>query len=172
MNLVMWNLNHTYIHYSSIMDREFRNRREKRFHFWWQWLYYSSLLFALTGLILALYGNNPLFAPYHTMLANIFFHQDGFPEGTQALYGFILGPMGATIAGIYLLLAFIARYPFRRKEKWARNAIIVSFSIWFVTDAVVAIFYGVLIHSLVIHLLVSVPQKALPIIFTWKEFEE
>lgn len=154
------------------MEKDIGDRREKIFQFWWQWLYYSSLLFAVSGLILALYGNNPLFAPYHRMLASIFFNQDTFPEGTQALYVFILGPMGATIAGIYLLLAYIARYPFRRKEKWARNAIVVSFSIWFITDAIVAITYGVLIHSLVIHLLVSVPQKALPLIFTWKEFEE
>jgi hypothetical protein len=143
-----------------------------RFHFWQQWLFYSSLLFALFGLTLALYGNNPLFEPYHRMLAFIFFQQESLPENTRLLYTFVMGPMGATIAVTYLLLAYIAYYPFRRKEKWARNAIVVAFSVWFITDTIVSMYYEVYIQALVLHLLISVPQKALPVIFTWKAFEK
>jgi hypothetical protein len=145
---------------------------EGRFHFWQQWLFYSSLLFALFGLVLAFYGNNPLFEPYHRMLASIFFQQQSLPEDTRLLYTFVMGPMGATIAVTYLLLAYIAHYPFRRKEKWARNAIVVAFSVWFITDTIVSMHYGVYFQALVLHLLISVPQKALPLIFTWKEFEK
>ncbi len=143
-----------------------------RFLFWQQWLFYTSLLFALFGLVLALYGNNPLFEPYHRMLASIFFQQDSLPEDTRLLYTFVMGPMGATIAVTYILLAYMARYPFRRREKWARNAIIVGFSVWFITDAIVSITYGVYFQALVLHLLISIPQKALPLIFTWKAFHQ
>ncbi len=152
------------------MNNKIHNNR--RFHFWQQWLFYSSLLFAAAGLVLALLGNNPLFRPYHRMLAEIFFHQNVFPEETHRLYTFVMGPMGATIAGSYILLAYIARYPFKRKEKWAREAIIAAFAVWFITDAIVSFYYGVLFQVLVLHLLISVPQKALPLIFTWKEFEK
>ncbi len=144
--------------------------QSRRFYFWQQWLFYSSILFAIFGLVLAFYGNNPLFSPYHRMLAVIFFDQEALPDNTRELYTFIMGPMGATITGFYLMLACIARYPFKRKERWARNAIIIAFGAWFVTDAVVSIYYGVYFQALVLHLLVSVPQKALPLIFTWKEF--
>lgn len=147
------------------------SQHEKRFQFWQKWLFYSSLLFALFGVVLALFGNNPLFKPYHRMLAMIFFDKEALPETTQELYTFIMGPMGATIAGFYLLLAYIARYPFKRKERWARSAIIAAFTSWFILDAIVSFYYGVLFQVLVLHLLVSVPQKALPLIFTWKEFE-
>ncbi len=146
-------------------------RHEKGFHFWQQWLFYTSLVFALFGVVLALFGNNPVFRPYHRMLAMIFFDQEAIPESMHKLYTFVMGPMGANIAGFYLLLAYIARYPFKRKERWARSAIIVAFGTWFIIDAIVSFYYGVLFQVLVLHLLVSVPQKALPLIFTWKKFE-
>jgi hypothetical protein len=145
--------------------------KDKRFHFWQQWLFYSSLLFSAFGLVLALYGNNPLFRPYHEMLFNIFLGQDSLPEDMLRLYTFALGPIGATIAGFYLLLAYVARYPFKQKELWARNAIVVAFGTWFISDAIVSFYNGVYFQILVLHLLVSVPQKALPLIFTWKEFK-
>jgi hypothetical protein len=149
---------------------EKKAKGEARFIFWQQWLFYSSLLFALFGVILAFFGNNPLFEHYHRMLASIFFHKESFPEDTRVLYTFIMGPMGATIAVTYLLLAYIARYPFRQKERWARNAIIVAFSVWFIIDTTVSLYYGVFFHTLLLHLLISVPQKAMPLIFTWKDF--
>jgi hypothetical protein len=149
---------------------EEKGKAAKRFLFWQQWLFYSSLLFALFGLVLAFYGNNPLFEPYHRMLASIFFQQESLPENTRLLYTFVMGPMGATIAVTYILLAYLAQYPFRRREKWARNAIVVGFSVWFITDAIVSINYGVYFQALVLHLLISLPQKALPLIFTWKAF--
>lgn len=149
-----------------------RNQENRRFLFWQKWLYYTSLIFALFGLVLALYGNNVLFSPYHKMLAQIFYNSELFPDITHTFYTFILGPIGATIFVCYFLLACIARYPFRRKERWARDAIVVGFSIWYITDALVSIYYGVYFHTFVIHLLVSVPQKALPIIFTWNEFKK
>jgi hypothetical protein len=144
---------------------------DKRFHFWQQWLFYSSILFALFGVTLALFGNNPLFEPYHRMLAMIFYEQETFPENVHELYKFVMGPMGANIAGFYLLLAYIARYPFKRRERWAQKAIIVAFGAWFIIDAIVSFYYGVLFQVLALHLFVSVPQKALPLIFTWKMFE-
>lgn len=142
----------------------------RRFLFWQRWLYYSSLLFALFGLVLAFYGTNPLFQPYQRMLAHVFYNQSQFPDASHTFYQFVLGPLGATIFVCYFLLACIAKYPFRNKERWARNAIVIGFSIWYITDALVAVYYGVYIHTFVIHLLISVPQKALPVIFTWKAF--
>ena len=41
------------------------NERRISFYFWQQWLFYSSLLFAVCGLMLAIDGNNFLFAHYH-----------------------------------------------------------------------------------------------------------
>ena len=141
----------------------------KSFIFWQRWLFYSSLLFALYGIVLALYGNNPLFIPYNNALAHIFWSSRNIPVEAESFKVFVCGPLGGTIACCYILLAFIAWFPFRRKELWARNAIMIAFGIWVVLDSAVCIEQGVYFQVYLINAF-SIIIKALPIIFTWKEF--
>ncbi len=142
----------------------------KSFIFWQRWLFYSSLLFALFGVVFALYGNNVFFLPYNKALAHIFGLGETLPIELEPFRAFIWGPLGATIACCYILLAFIAWFPFQRKERWARNAIIVAFGIWVFLDSVVCIYYGVYFQVYAINAF-SILQKSLPIIFTWKDFK-
>jgi hypothetical protein len=139
------------------------------FLFWQRWLFYSSLLFAFFGVAFALYGNNLLFIPYNKMLAEIFFHSPQFPSEAERFRAFIYGPLGGTIACCYILLAFIARYPFKQKQRWSRNAIIVAFSIWVIIDSSICVYFGVYPQIYLINAF-SITIKALPIIFTWKDF--
>jgi hypothetical protein len=78
--------------------------------------------------------------------------------------------LGATIACCYILTAFIAYYPFKKKEIWARNAILVAFGVWAMLDSLVCIRYGVYFQVYFINMF-SIIIKALPIIFTWKDFK-
>ena len=142
----------------------------KSFIFWQRWLFYSSLVFALFGIVFAVYGNNHLFLPYNKALAHIFGWGGNIPSAIEPFRAFIWGPLGGTIASCYILLAYIAWFPFQRKERWARNAIIVAFGIWVVLDSSVCIFYGVYFQVFMINAF-SILIKALPIIFTWKEFK-
>jgi hypothetical protein len=139
------------------------------FTFWQRWLFYSSLLFAIFGIVFALYGNNQFFLPYTNALAHIFGFGDKMPSGIEPFRAFIWGPLGATIACCYILLSFIAWYPFQRKERWARNAIMVAFGVWLVLDSAVCVCYGVYFQIYVINGF-SILVKTLPIIFTWKDF--
>lgn len=140
------------------------------FNFWQKWLFYSSLGFALFGITFAVYGDNPLFSPYNDGLASIFWQMSEIPANARPFKAFIYGPLGGTIACCYILLAFIAKYPFKRKEVWARNAIIAAFGIWIILDSAVSIYYGVFFQVYVINAF-SFFQKGLPIIFTWKYFK-
>jgi len=142
----------------------------RSFIFWQRWLFYSSLIFALFGIVFAVYGNNPFFMPYNNALAHIFGFGDSIPAEVAPFKAFIWGPLGGTIACCYILLAFIAYFPFRRKERWARNAIIVAFGIWVILDSAVCLRYGVYFQIYIINAF-SILVKALPIIFTWKEFK-
>lgn len=141
----------------------------KFFLFWQKWLFYSSLLFALAGIAFALIGNNFLFRPYNTMLAEVFWQKSQFPPEADRFRAFIYAPLGGTIACCYILLAFIARYPFKSKEVWARNAIIIAFSFWVIIDSALCIHFGVYPQIYLINAF-SITVKALPIIFTWKSF--
>jgi hypothetical protein len=146
-------------------------KSEKRFFFWQQWLFYSSLLFALFGLVLAVWGDNPLFEPYNRLLARKIWNQPEFPSPANDFRALALGPLGGTIACSYLLLAFLARFPFRNKERWARNAIVIAFGLWFLIDSTVCVYYEIYFQAFVING-ISLLQKALPLIFTWKNFRK
>jgi len=141
------------------------------FLFWQKWLFYTSLLFALYGIVFAFYGNNLLFIPYNKMLAVNFWHSAQFPPVADSFRAFIYGPLGGTITCCYLLLAFIARYPFKAKQPWSRNAIIVAFGVWVIIDSSVCLYFRVYPQIYIINAF-SITVKALPIIFTWKDFRQ
>lgn len=143
--------------------------KESSFLFWQQWLFYTSLFFATAGIAFALLGNSFLFQPYNTMLAKLFWQSSKFPAEANHFRTFIYGPLGGTIACCYILLAFIARYPFKNKECWARNAIIIAFGFWVLIDSSVCIYFGVYSQVYFINVF-SITVKALPIVFTWKHF--
>jgi len=142
----------------------------KSFIFWQRWLFYSSILFAVFGIVFAVCGNNPFFMPYNKALAYIFWQSEYIPAEIEPFRAFIWGPLGGTIAGCYILLAFIAWFPFQRKERWARNAIMVAFGIWVLLDSALCLRFGVYFQIFFINLF-SIIVKSLPIIFTWKEFK-
>lgn len=105
------------------------------------------------------------------MLAEIFWQSPQFPSEIEPFRAFIYGPLGGTITCCYILLAFIAHYPFKEKQRWSRNAIIVAFFFWVIIDSFVCVFFGVYPQIYLINAF-SITIKALPIIFTWKDFRQ
>ncbi|RYU95718.1 hypothetical protein [Emticicia agri] len=141
------------------------------FIFWQRWLFYSSLLIALMGILFASKTDLPFFKYYDHAIARIFWQTNVIPANVKDFRQFVAGPLGGSIACCYLLLAYMAWYPFQRKEKWARNAIIVAFTVWCIIDSYICFMFEVYFQIYVINAL-SVLQKALPIIFTWKAFKD
>ncbi len=146
-------------------------RSEKStFLFWQRWLFYSSLIFALGGIVAAFNGTKLVFLQYDKMIAEVLWRTTQFPPEAELFRIYISGPLGGTIACCYILLAFIAHYPFKEKQVWARNAIIVSFGCWFVIDSSVCLSIGAYPQVYIINAF-SLIVKALPVIFTWKDFQ-
>lgn len=103
------------------------------------------------------------------MLAEAFWHQAQTPAGIKAFNTFMYKPFGGTIACCYILLAYIAYYPFKEKQVWARNAIILGFGCWVIIDSIGCLYAKVYPQIYVINAF-SIFVKALPVIFTWKSF--
>jgi len=141
------------------------------FIFWQKWLLYSSLLFAFWGILLAVDGYNILLSAYNVGLCESLWGQKSFPLIAEPFHRFILGPLGGTIAACYILLAYIAAYPFKNREPWARNAVILAFATWAIIDSAIAIYNHVYFHVYVVNIF-SIVIKALPLIFTWRAFEK
>jgi hypothetical protein len=142
-----------------------------RFNFWQKWLFYSSVIFALSGILFSMNGKNPFFELYNRPISFIFWKQGITPPEVRQYIAYTWGSVGSTMACCYILLAWIAYYPFERKEKWARNAIIMAFGTWYIIDSAVSVYYGVYFQFYIVNTF-SLLVKALPVFFTWKDFEQ
>ena len=64
-----------------------------------------------------------------------------------------MGPLGGTIAGSYLMQAFVVAIPFKRRERWAWHAIAWSTLLWFALDSLVSAFHGAYFNIYLINLM-------------------
>lgn len=125
----------------------------KKFNFLCNWLLFSMLFFALFGLIVACFGDSSLFDFYNQQLIARFWHTTQLPDNVKEFKAFLFGPLGGTIAGKYVVMAYIVYYPFRQKEKWAWNALLVGQVVWFVVDSSVSFYYQAYFNILVINIM-------------------
>jgi len=82
--------------------------------------------------------------------------------------------IGSTVCGVPRLpdrgifLAYIVRYPFAKKEQWARECAAVGLVVWFLLDTSLSIYYGVFFNVAFNSLLLV--AAAMPLMFTRREF--
>ncbi len=139
------------------------------FDFWQKWLVVASVFFVVFGVAAATLNETVLFQLYNSQLTKAFWQSAEMPEDVKEFKAFILGPLGGTIAGSFLLQAFIAHIPFKRREKWAYNASVASLLLWFTVDSSVSLYHGAVFNVLLVNL-VSLIAIGLPLLFTWKYF--
>jgi hypothetical protein len=140
----------------------------KRFLFWQRWLFAFSLLVILFGLGMALLNRTALFTIFDTQVNPAFWEGNALPPGTSEFQGWAYGMLGATMAGWGVFLAFLVRYPFRQRERWAWNALALGLSLWYVTDTSISLFFGVAFNAIFNTIIFILP--ALPLFFTRQEF--
>lgn len=124
---------------------------EHAFRFWQRWLLYASAFFCGFGLAVALFPNAFFLAPWTTAVAEAFYSGSEPAEGA-AFRAFVLAPLGATIAGSYLLQAFVAAVPFARRERWAWWATLGALALWFVVDSSLSLVHGAAFNVWMINL--------------------
>ncbi len=131
------------------------------FSFCQKWLTGVGLYLAVFGLILAVFPQSGLMNLVFNDRIDPGFWPDGFlPENAKNFQAWIYGVLGATVLGWGLLLAFIAYYPFKAKEKWAWNSLAAAIGFWFVVDTPISAMYGVgfnVLFNTLILIVVAVP---------------
>jgi hypothetical protein len=113
-----------------------------RFPFWQQWLFVVCLAIVIFGLVLAVFNQTPIFDFLFNNQVNLAFW--GTQEGPEIAVGFqrwIYGVLGATMAGWGVCLAFLARYPFQRRERWAWTCMVTGLLLWYVVDTAISLAY-------------------------------
>ena len=140
----------------------------KGFCFWQRWLFVFSLIVVVFGLGMALLNRTPLFAVFDSQVNPVFWGANPLPIGVSSFQGWAYGVLGATMAGWGVFLALIARYPFRNRERWAWDALLMGLSLWYLTDTGLSLYFGVVFNAIFNTAIFVLAM--LPLLFTRQEF--
>jgi hypothetical protein len=141
------------------------------FSFWQKWLIVVCIYNIVFGLLLALFGQFQFMDVLLNQYFDPIFWPDGqITEGALQYKNWITSVLGSVVASWGMLIGFIAYYPFRRKEKWAWNAIAIAVLFWFVIDTACSLYYDVAINAA--FNLFTLALLMMPLLFTRKYFYE
>ena len=141
---------------------------DARFRFWQRWLLAASVGFAAFGALVALAPDAPWLA-FWNEAAEARFYDGPEPAQAAAFRAFLMGPLGATMLGSYVLQAFIAAVPFARREPWAWWATLAGLLAWFGLDSALSLAHGAAFNVWMINL-VPVAVFAPPLVATRRAF--
>lgn len=139
--------------------------KETTFQFWRKWLSAVNGLIVVLGLLIAFAGNSLLFDLHNQWSGRVFFGEEGITAEVLRFKNWLFGIIGATIAGYHLLMVMLSEYAFRRREKWAWQAMSVSLLLWFIVDSGISLYYGA-VHNVILINLVALLLIGLPLLAT------
>lgn len=114
----------------------------KRFRFWYLFLFWANILTLVIGLLIAFAGNAFLFDFHNTGTEQVFNEGIALTGDTLRLKNWLFGIIGATMAGFNILAIFILKFAFKERKIWAWNALFVGISVWFLIDSAVSLRFG------------------------------
>jgi len=136
------------------------------FFFWQSWLVGVGVLVTVFGLFMALLNNTPLFALFNHQIDPLFWEARAIPTPGLAFRSWVYGVWGATVVGWGILVIFIALYPFKQRERWAWNALLVAVGAWYLLDTGISLYFGVTFNAIFNTLLLAL--AGLPLFMTRK----
>lgn len=139
------------------------------FNFWQKCLVGVSIYHLVFGLLLAFFGQSQfMYVFFNQYFDPIFWPDNQISAGTMQYKNWVSGVLGAVVASWAILIAFIAYYPFKLREKWAWNCIAVAVTFWFIVDTACSLYYRVPINA--VFNLFTFVLFVVPMFFTHKYF--
>ena len=139
------------------------------FNFWQRWLLIVSIFLVMFGLMLAFFNQTAFFDfLFNNQVNPVFWKAPALDEGTFAFQHWVYGVLGATVSGWGVFMAFLVHYPFRRKEPWAWNCLVLGVGLWYVVDTTLSMLSQVVFNAVFNTVLLVL--LAPPLIFTRKIF--
>jgi hypothetical protein len=113
-------------------------------------IFYTSLLGAAAGLMIAFGGATPLFAPWWSGLEAAHYGGGALPESSRRLASFFFGPIGGCTLAQFLMLAVLVRRDGATRRTALAGA--VSIAAWFMIDSAWGLACGGLFNIALINL--------------------
>jgi len=138
------------------------------FLFWQKWLVVVGSIITAFGVLMAFSSGTSLFDLLNHQIDPAFWGGNVIDDATRKFQQWIYGAWGATIAGWGIVLTYIARYPFSKKERWAWESLIFGVLIWFLLDTSLSLLHKVYFNAALNTVLFIL--GILPLAFTRKWF--
>jgi len=131
---------------------------------WDRWLMLVGWLLVVFGLLLGFLNQTHLFdLAFNRQIDSVFWPNGTAVESIEKFQAWIYGVLGFTVSGWGVFVIFLARHPFSKRERWARNCIFVGITLWYITDTAISLYFGVIFNAVfntVLAVLVYVPLVA------------
>ena len=118
-----------------------------KFSFWQRWLFVVGLVIAAFGLVMALLNSTRVFELFNRQIDPVFWVDGAMPEAAARFRQWVYGAWGATVAGWGIFVAFIAHYPFRRREEWSWNCLAAGLLVWYLVDTAISLCFRVYFNA-------------------------
>jgi hypothetical protein len=109
--------------------------------FWMGWLKITMFIIIAAGILLIILGNTSNTDFLSEQINSVFFSGRIPEESALLMKGWLIGLMGAVMAGWGSTMLYIAYIPFRKGEKWAWRSIFYPVLIWYILDSSVSLYY-------------------------------
>jgi len=139
------------------------------FSFWQRWLFVVSVIIAVAGVLMALLSGTLIFEVFNQLIVPVFWDANPVGDSAEGFQKFIYGLLGSTMASWGVFMSFVAYYPFRNKEKWAWNCMVMGTLLWYVLDTGFSIYHKVYVNAVGNTALLVLVM--LPVVFTKKHFD-
>ncbi|MCP4598955.1 MAG: hypothetical protein GY847_00165 [Proteobacteria bacterium] len=139
----------------------------EKFIFWQRWLLVVGLILVDMGLYMIFLKGAIYFALFDNLVNPVFWASTTAPANVTKFQGYVYGAWGTTIVVWGTLLAVIAHYPFKQKEKWAWNCTCVVTLIWYLSTVFVSLQFNFVVN--VVANTVMLILLMLPLVFTRKD---
>lgn len=123
------------------------------------------------GLLTAFAGNSIIFEAHNAGTRAVFLEGAAWPPEVLALKNWLFGIIGGSIVGFHVLMLFIIKNSFSKKEPWAYWALWAGLLSWFVIDSGITLYYQAY-HNLYIINLVALFLIGLPLLMTHSHFKQ
>ncbi len=138
------------------------------FEFWQKWLFVVGVIITAFGVFMAFFSGTKLFFVFDSQINPVFWPSSPMSPEAALFQQWAYGVWGSTIAGWGVFVAFIAAYPFKNKEKWARSCLVVGLLVWFLPDTAISLSHKVYFNAIFNAVVLLVAM--LPVICTKKFF--
>ena len=140
------------------------------YSFWLKWLFVVGVVICVFGIVMAFFNGTVLFRPFDSQINPVFWGDENVDSTIKEYQQWIMGVLGATMASWGILVLFIAHYPFRRKERWSWNCLMLGLLIWFLIDSSISLYFRVYFNAIFNSALFVL--VILPLVFTRKQFAQ